>query len=397
MKATVWSLVALLALVLAAGTARAQAAQDPLRGYQRNFVIGSLEMKIQILQDTGKSASRELGPLYLQAVDFVLANHPLLADEPRYRVLAVSALDLLRAAGFSAARDSVWDLFATDGSSEVRAACLRCLGVIARGDPGIVRNINLWLQSQNAALQAGQAPDEAVAAAAVQALSALGDPSSFAILFSTMNLRYSAETTGLAREALQSIPGDYPALFLEVMRNSPLPEKLAALELALGAGRLSESDKGRIAESALEAGLHSAAEDGPSRTAARELRFLAARALSQRTWSKATPLAIEHFDAVLLEYERGQTDRQYFLEAVELLGNCGTHEAAVRLTQYLILLNAYTERLRQSDGEIVLAVIQGLGKLGDKVAFDDLMHVEYLDYSIEIKAAARKVRSSLRW
>lgn len=397
MKATVRSLAALLGLVLTAGTPWAQAAQDLLRSYQRNFVLGGLEVKLQIVQDAGKSGDRDLGPLYLQAVDFVLANHPLLEDEPRCRVLAVSALDLIRAVGFGAARSSAWDLFETDGSSEVRAACLRCLGVIAKGDPEIVQNINLWLQFQNAALQTGQAPDEAVTAAAVQALAALGEPSSFAVLFSTMNLGYGAEITGLAREALQSIPGDYPALFLGVMQNSPLPEKLAALKLALEAGRLRESDKGRIAEFALDVGLHATAVDDASRAAVRELRFLAARALSQRTWSRATPLAIEHFDAVLLEYERGLTDRQYLLESVELLGNCGTHEAAIRLTQYLILLNAYTERVRQFDGEVVLAVIQALGKLGDKVAFDDLMYIEYLGYSTEIKAAARKVRSSLRW
>jgi hypothetical protein len=70
----------------------------------------------------------------------------------------------------------------------------------------------------------------------------------------------------------------------------------------------------------------------------------------------------------------------------------------VRLTQYLVQINAYTERVREFDSTIVLAVIENLGQLGDKVAFDDLQYVEYLkSYSPEVLAAARKVRASLKW
>ncbi|MCK5007173.1 MAG: hypothetical protein KAR73_07275, partial [Spirochaetales bacterium] len=79
------------------------------------------------------------------------------------------------------------------------------------------------------------------------------------------------------------------------------------------------------------------------------------------------------------------------------LGAMGTHEAAVRLTQYLVLLNSYTERLREFDNIIVLAVIENLGSLGDKTAFDDLLYAQYLSYSSEIKKAARDALENLKW
>ena len=270
--------------------------------------------------------------------------------------------------------------------------------MIGKGDAEIARGVTLWLEAQNAVFQTGKVPEIPVVLAAARTLGALGDPVSFPGLFAAMNLGYTEEVTRQARESLLNIPGDYRALFNGILRDSPLPEKKLALTMAMESTRLTEADKGAIAEFALDVGLHTAAADNPSKVLARELRFLAAKALTGRRWSKAASLAIEHFDAVLLEYERGLADRRFLIEALYLLGDMGSHEAAVRLTQYLILLNAYTERVREFDSTVVLAVIENLGKLGDKVAFDDLQYVEYLKaYSPEVRAAARRVRAGLKW
>jgi hypothetical protein len=280
----------------------------------------------------------------------------------------------------------------------VRQSALDALAVIGKGDPEVARSLNLWLDAQNSVFQTGKVPEVQVILAAVRTLGALGDQSSFPVLFATMNLGYTDEISRQARQSLLAIPGDYRAQFSGIMRDSPLPQKLLALGMAMEFPRLSDADKSALAEFALDLGLHTAISDNESKPLARELRFQAARALTGRRWSKATPLAIEHFDAVLLEYERGVADRRFLIEAINLLGDMGSHEAAVRLTQYLVLLNAYTERVREYDSTIVLAVIENLGRLGDKVAFDDLQYVEYLkSYSAEVLAAARKVRAGLKW
>ncbi len=62
-----------------------------------------------------------------------------------------------------------------------------------------------------------------------------------------------------------------------------------------------------------------------------------------------------------------------------------THEAAVRLTQYLVLINSYTEKGKAYDDQVVFAVLQNLGALGDKVAFDDLMYTQYLNYTTAVE------------
>ena len=47
--------------------------------------------------------------------------------------------------------------------------------------------------------------------------------------------------------------------------------------------------------------------------------------------------------------------------------------------------------------EIVLAVINTLGAIGDKSAFDSLLAVTYLNYEESVLTAARDALSGLRW
>jgi hypothetical protein len=225
----------------------------------------------------------------------------------------------------------------------------------------------------------------------------LGDQSSFPSLFTTMTIGYTDDISRAAREGLYQLRGELKESLIGILRESDLEEKQLALQMALDTDRLDDNAKGEIAQFAMDVGLHTAAVDNPSRQIARDIRYTATVALTEREWSAATDLAIEHFDTVLLEYDRGLATKRRVVEAVNCLGAMGTHEAAVRLTQYLVLLNAYTERLQEFDNVIVLAVVQNLGFLGDKIAFDDLLYAQYLSYSSEIKNAARDSLDRLSW
>jgi len=375
----------------------AQEPQDLLRSFTRNFAIASLDVKMQIIQDAGNSDYFGLGPLYRQAIDYVLDNFTLIDTDQRFRQLAVLAVDQLESAGYTEGKHSVWKLFDTDNDTGVRISCLNALGTLAQGDEEIITYMNLWLQNQNTVFQTGRVPDVYVISAAVRALGELGNQSSFPVLFTTMTVGYTDDISRSARENLFLLDGELKDSMIGILKEGDLAEKKPALEMSLETDRLSEKDKGEIAQFAMDVGLHTAAVDNPSRQIARDLRYIAARALAERKWASATDLAIEHFDTVLLEYDRGLTDKRRVVEAIDCLGAMGTHEAAVRLTQYLVLLNSYTERLQEFDNIIVLAVVENLGGLGDKSAFDDLLYAQYLSYSSEIKKAARDALENLKW
>jgi len=396
MKILHWIAV-FLVLLLLVSSLWAQEPADLLRSFSRNFAIASLDVKMQIIQDAGNSGYPGLGPLYRQAIDYVMDNFSLVATDQRFRQLAILAVDQLESAGFTEGKYSVWKLFDTDEDTGVRISCLNALATLAQGDEEIIGYVNMWLQRQNTVFQSGRIPDVYVVSAAVRALGELRDQSSFPVLFTTMTVGYTDDIVRSARENLFRLEGELKDSMIGILKESDLAEKKLALEISLATDRLSEKDKGEIAQFAMDVGLHTAAVDNPSRQIARDIRYIAAVALGQRKWASATDLAVEHFDAVLSEYDRGVTDKRRVVEAIDCLGALGTHEAAVRLTQYLVLLNSYTERLKEFDNTIVLAVIMNLGSLGDKSAFDDLLYAQYLSYSSEVKKAARDALENLKW
>lgn len=386
------------ALCVAASAATAQEAQKVLETYRRNFAIASLDVKVQILMDAAQSpTAASFGPLYQQALEFVLENSSLLPTDPRFRQLAGIAAEQIAAAGYAPARTALWRLFEEDADTGTRIRAANALGAVGAGDPEVTDHLNRFLDNQNALFAAGSGADLQVVLAILGALGRLGDPSSFPSLFTAMVSGTSTEITRVAKDALLSVRGDLREMLSGVVRAGRPDEKLQALQMAVESDRIPEDEKTALAELALDVGLHTSAADAGSRASLRALRTLAARTLRDRSWARSSPLLIEHLDTAIMEVERGLADKGELLEAIAALGATGTHEAAVRLTQYLVLLNSSTEKGKGYDEQVVGAVIESLGALADKVAFDDLMYTQYLGYSNAIKKAARAAIERLRW
>ena len=387
-----------LALAAVATTGFAQDAQKILDTFKRNFAIASLDVKIQILQDAaaGKTASA-MGPLFQQAVDFVTDNASLIPTDARFNQLAGIGAEQIGIVGYTSGRDSVWKLFKVTQDSQTLVKAAGALGSVGKGDADTVANLNRFVDNQNLLFASGKTPDLAIVAASFKALGSLGDPSSFPVLFSSMNLGYPDQVAAIARDALLAIKGDFKEMLLGVIKGRPLPEKKLALQMAVDSDKLTDEQKAQVAELALDIGLHSGAPDAAGKGLLRDIRFQAAAPLGARKWSHATGLLIEHLDMSIGEFDKGLVDRNHLLDAIGTLGAMNAHEAAVRLTQFLVLINSYTEKGKAYDDQVVFAVLTNLGALADKVAFDDLMYTQYLNYSTGVKKAARAALDKLKW
>ncbi|MGD0726645.1 MAG: hypothetical protein ABSB63_13930 [Spirochaetia bacterium] len=387
-----------IALLAASIVAQAQDAQKLLDAFRRNFAIGSLDVKIQILQDAaaGKTASA-MGPLFLQAVEFVIDNSSLVPTDARFNQLAAIGAEQTGIVGYTQGRDAVWKLFQTTSDSQTLAKAATALGVLGTGDAQTIANLNHYVEAQNASFASGKMPDAAVLVACLQALGKIGDASSFSTLFGTMNRGYSDQISAIAKEALLAIKGDFKEMLLGVIRDRPIPEKELALQMALGTDKLTDDQIGQLAEYALDVGLHLNASDSTGKALLRDIRFQAADSLGARKYSHASPLLIEHLDTTIGEFDKGLSDRNHLLNAIGDLGAMSSHEAAVRLTQYLVIVNSYTEKGKAYDDLVVTAILQNLGALADKVAFDDLMYTQYLNYTGAVKKAARAALDKLKW
>jgi len=387
---------AILAGLVALGAA-AQDADSIVLAYERNFARSSLVTKLELLKEAASRQDAAMGPLFDMALRFAVDNAALLGPDPQLKDLALLAATESGKAAYSKASDDLWSLFQAMKDQDVRAAALGALGSTGVGDQHVAENLNSFLASQNSLFRSGLQPEYPALEACIGALGAIGDGSSFPVLFSAYVTGYSADLTAKAAKALGSIKGDYLGYLLRVIGANPPLEKAAAFSAGMDNSSFGDQDRGALAEAALSAALDATGSSPVELQAIRELRLAAVREIKTLKWQRAAPLVIRHFNLLQGDYAKGLAKKDEFIEAISCLGSMGSTEAAQTLALHLQLVNAQTEQGAPYDEDILLAVISSLGELGDKVAFDYLLQIGYLQYSDTVKRAAKDALLKLKW
>ncbi|MGO8693615.1 MAG: hypothetical protein ACLQMF_08070 [Rectinemataceae bacterium] len=388
------------AAILAGTVALGIFAQDEnslVLAYQRNFARSSLVTKLELLKEAASKNDASMGPLFDMALRFAIDNAALLGPDPQLKDLALVSCVETGKAGYAQASDDLWALFQAMKDSDVRAAALNALGAVGAGDQHVAENLNSFLASQNSLYRSGLQPEYPALEACIEALGSIGDGSSFSVLFSAYVTGYSAELTAKAAKALGSIKGDYLGYLLHVIAQNPPLEKAAAFSAGMENSSFGDNEHGALAEASLSAALDATATSPVELQALRELRLTSVREIKTLEWQRAAPLVIRHFNLLQADYAKGLAAKSEFLEAISCLGSMGSTESAQTLALYLQILNAQTEQGAPYDESILLAVISSLGQLGDKVAFDYLLQIGYLQYSDAVKRAAREALQKLKW
>jgi hypothetical protein len=189
---------------------------------------------------------------------------------------------------------------------------------------------------------------------------------------------------------MQSLEGDQVQLAIDALAGRDPKDKMEAFSFFVQSGLYADEQEPLIAQAALNQALQATVSEPTVTAELRQLRYAAALVVSDAEYSEATRTMIRHFNQTVLEYDRGVTTRQRVLEAVAGLGAMDTDEAAVRLTDYLELLNTYTELDRPYDTQIVMAVIRNLQRLGRPGSYNALFYCTLLDYPSRVKEAARE-------
>ncbi len=384
-------------LVIGLSGATAQDSTALIDTYKRNFVRSSLGTKLELLQDAAAYEGVDMGPLYDTALQFILGNASLLTTDSLLRDMSILSVNMIRKYKYAPAAENLWNLFEVYKENLVRVPVLQTLAEVAVGNKTILTELNSFLDVQISLFKAGTRIDQSVLDASIYALGRLGDASSFPYLFAAYTASVSKTVTDRAGVAMSTLKGDYASLLADVIKSHPPAEKLAALEAGLRGEALVAEKRAALAEVALAVGVPYMSASPADQAFIIALRASAARELTTREWQKASPLAVKHFYDFQLQFNRGQVSKSNFLEAIALLGAMGTNEAAQALALYLQIINTETEQGKSFDEQISLAVVNNLGRLGDKAAFDYLLYMGYLQYPDSVKKAARDALQKLRW
>ena len=383
-------ITALVLIVSVSSGVFAQNTERTLQAYQDRFRDAAPEVKLQILQTADMLSVEELGPLYVQAIQFVLTNAEEIDSDVILRDIAFLATEKIGEGAYAPAAGSLWSLFEEYEGNTVRIEILDVLGRIGAGNAELVLDLNGWVQAQANLYRGAVMPDQQVLRNAIQTLGELNDATSYSVLVDVQLAQISDAITEEAREAMESLPGDYVDLAVTTVNSRSLMDRLEALEFFVEDPQLSGEDRAVIATGVLAEAVREVLRDPTELEAQRRLRYRAVQVLKEVPYPAATGTLIRHFNLTFSDYDRGITAKTWVLEAIAALGTAGTEEAAQRLTTFLDLLNTYTENDRPYDTQIMLAVVTNLERLGSIVAYDALFYVTLLDYPQRVKDAARQ-------
>lgn len=370
-----------------------------LSSYERNFTRAGLPNKASILRDAARDnrAPEFIGQLYEFALVFALQNAELLRDDSDMIAIAGLAANGAGTSGHKSSLDTLWKVFSAFRDSQTRANVLGALAVLGKGNAQVIENLNQFLANQNSLYRSGMDLDYATLSACISALGSLGDKSSYPVIFSAMTAGYSEDIVQEAAKALDSIEGDFQQYLTDVIRKNPLQEKLTAFRAGIQSTRLNASERGTLAEIALETSIDLKPDTYEGDLAASALRTESVIALGELKWTRATPLAVNYFHQIQTEYSRGTAPKERFLEAIACLGAMGSADAAQTLALQLGFYNSQIERTGEFDEPLTLGVVNALGEIGTKAAFDYLLYVGYLAYPESIQAAAKEALNQLKW
>ena len=227
-------------------------------------------------------------------------------------------------------------------------------------------------------------------------LGVIGDNVSFTILYNKLNdKRYSDYKTELENAIIELSPIAMNEV-LQIVHCKDIFQINQIFTLIQKNTKNSQKFLSEIAENVLNETIL-LVRNSSDKTPVVELQIYSLKILSENKWTRASASVISFFDSAKNEYAEKILSDSQFVTVINSLISIAPVDAVNPLIQYLGELNGQVERDGTVSQEVALAVINTLGAIGDKSAFDSLLSVTYLNYSEPVLSAARKALAGLKW
>ena len=354
------------------------------------------------------SAVREASPedaewISRQAVDFCLENKEILGNDRELDGLAVAAIlsyspeivKKLSEENKAKLTDNLISLFTEfNKSSTVQIAVISKTITLKDIVPSasFTALLNSYLKTTDV-----KSEDSGVFKACISALEITGNEESFKILYGFLNDNsYSSYNKEIEKAVIALIPNAMNEV-AELIKGSDMKKIIEIFELSQKNLQISKKNLCEIAENVLSESILYI--DNSSGTSAENIKvqLTALKILDDNNWTRASATALSYFAISKKLYDKRNMNEEQFKTVITSLRNISPLDAVSPLISYLEELNARTENGSTVASEIVLAVINTLGAIGDKAAFDSLLAVTYLNYEESVLTAAREALSGLRW
>ena len=360
--------------------------------YQRNFARAGISTKLELLSGAANIPSVDMTPLYKDALHFAVSSRPLLGEDKQLADIALLALRAAASSGDSSFLEPAYEVFSLFSSAQVKAAAIEAIAAFSAPDSEGFNFLKGWIEAALDDSESGAYVNPEIMQAAIAAFAGIGGRQAFPLVFrAATSSNLDASVTAQAEKALLSLDEGFAENILAVIGESDPAKTQAAFNFARKKDSLSSIELGEIAESVFNSMLDL---DGRGNLDAEPVLQSAMEVLTELKWYQASPSVLQYFYRV---QSAENSNAEKLIPVINCLGAMGTNEAAQALSIYLGLLNSETEQKKTYSEKLMLSIINALGELGDKAAFDYLLYVGYLDYSERVKEASRDALARLKW
>lgn len=338
-----------------------------------------------------------------QAVSFCLENKEMLGNDRELDGLAVAAIlsyspetvKKSQDAQKQKLTDNLISLFTQfNKSSTVQIAVISKAVALKDSLPSVsfTALINSYLKTTDV-----KSADSGVYKACINALESIGNEESFKILYSYLNdNNYSAYKKEIEKTTIALIP-DAMDEVIALIKGSDIKKLVSIYDLTQKNSQISQKNLCEISENVLSESILLIDNSSGNSSELINIQLKALNTLSTNRWTRASGTALSYFELSKKLYEKKTLSEDQFKTVITSLRNIAPLDAVAPLISYLEELNGLTEKGNRVSSEIAQAVINTLGAIGDKAAFDSLLAVTYLNYEESVLTAAREALSGLRW
>ncbi len=364
------------------------------------FIKGNIADKTAAVREAGDSDSQWITE---QAVAFCLENKEALGNDRELDGLAVAAILSYTPENVKKQSDSqkqkLTDNFISlftqfNKSSTVQIAVIsKAVGLKDTVPTApFTALLNSYLKTADV-----KTADSGVFKASINALESIGNDESFKLLYQFLNNNaYSAYKKEIEKTTITLIPNAMNEV-LSLLKGSDLTKIASLFDLVQKNSTISKKNLCEIAENVLNESILLVDNSSEVSQDTIKLQLTALNALNENNWTLASSKVLSYFDFSKKLYEKKNMTEDQFKTVIISLRNIAPLDAVAPLISYLEELNDRTEKGNPVSSEIALAVINTLGAIGDKAAFDSLLAVTYLNYEESVLTAARDALSGLRW
>ncbi|MFI3256748.1 MAG: hypothetical protein R3Y36_00440 [Spirochaetales bacterium] len=356
----------------------------------KEFVSGNIREKI-ICIDSAYDSGENYDTLLSAALDFIIVRYALLSEDSDFMELAQSVVQKSTA---DELLPSLEILFALTDNPDLKKDFLTVFLSAGGQNSEIVNLVNIYAEEL---LAENTAENDAMLLLTVQALGNFADISSFSVLFDCYAYSENKEISDAAAVVLDSFVGQYENQVRKIISAGTDREKYFILQLVLKNNQNSDFFKAEMSEKALETTINTIGDISSVNNYTIALQMAAIRELQRISWTRSGDLITQFFLVAKEEFEAELLTPEQFSEVIFVFARLSSRDASDYLSACLEEFNMLQEENISYSKPVVLAVIQSLGLLGNKVAFDPLLYATYLDYSEDIILAARDALAALKW